>query len=214
MIFYTDKAEIFECQIAVDGASIDDTTATLVLEGKKWNLVFYGTIEESGKCKVVIPKLDVFKEGEIGKVTLEVVVEDSRFIPFAGDFEVRTNKKVTVESVRTSSSSVNAIVESQKPQIRVENIVIGNNNQPKVAKPIVITQSDKEIIAAHTGKVAYVNEIISGLKNNGITSKNFVNKQSLFNKIVLETVQKHKVDYKKNSDFIMKSVIDFFSKNQ
>lgn len=216
MIFYTDKPEIFKCQISVEGASIDDTSVSLVLEGKKWNLVFYGNIDNSGKCSVLVPKLDVLKEGEVGKATLTVIAEDTRFIPYTGDFEVRTSKKVTIESIEISNvSSKNSVLELSKPKIRVENVIVGNGNQ--IQKQGINSTIKSSVINVpgvinNTTKTLCLNEIISIIKKNNITYNNFVSKKPLFKKIIIETIKKHNIDYKQNSAWIMKNMLDFFSK--
>ncbi len=47
---FTDKAELFECDIKLEGASLKDSQARLLIESEDLNLNFKGTIDSSGKC--------------------------------------------------------------------------------------------------------------------------------------------------------------------
>ena len=214
MILYTDKPEIFECKITVDGASLDDSSVSLFLEGKKWNLVFHGSIDSEGRCKVIVPKLDIFKEGEVGKATLSVIVEDSRFIPYSSDFEVRTNKKVTVESVKIGGhDSKVSILESSKPKIRIDNIVVGHTEvKPSIVSANKTIKNVQEVKKPVDIKNLCLNEITNKFIQNNITKDNFSIKKQLFKKIISETVKRHNLDYKQNSSWIMKNMLDFFNK--
>lgn len=224
MIFYTDKPEIFECQLNIEGASIEDAAVSLVLEAKKWNLVFYGDVDENGKCRISIPKLDVLKEGDSGRVILKVLAEDTQFIPFNDNFEIKTNKKVTVESISLLNLPKDKVQESTKPKVQIENIVLKNSEPIKktITTPTVNkTQSDsksafvstiKQPTTPMSVKEMCISEIKQLCETNNISSLNFNNKNTLFKKIIIETVKKHKFDYKKNSTWIMDSMLDFFVK--
>ena len=83
MILYTDKTEVFECNVTVEGAEISDTKSRLIIESNKWNLVFYGDVDKSGKCKINIENLSILKEGEIGKIRLEIISESTVFTPWS-----------------------------------------------------------------------------------------------------------------------------------
>ena len=224
MILYTDKTEIFECQLNIEGASIEDTSVSLVLESKKWNLVFYGEVDDNGKCRIAIPKLDVLKEGDSGRAVLKIIAEDTQFIPFDGDFEVKTNKKVTVESIVMVGSPDNKLRESTKPKVQIANVVLHSesikNSEPikKATAPIVTPKVNnvttvKKVVVSSDPKSVCINEIKIVCEKNNINSQNFNNKRPLFKKIILETLKKHKFDYKQNSTWIMESMLDFFNKN-
>ena len=95
---YTDKIENFKCSIDVEGASLSETQARLVLESDKYNLLYEGTIDSSGKCSIDINKLkNILEEGTEGTMRLEVIADDTFFSPWEDTFTVKTNKKVTVE---------------------------------------------------------------------------------------------------------------------
>ncbi len=116
--FYTDKQEMFECKLDLEGAKLTDSKVRLVLESNNYNLLFYGTINESGKCQIPVKKLkSLLQESDTGKVKLEVIAEDTYFEPWKDTYNVKTSKKVTVEVVSKevakpiTEKKVTAIVE-------------------------------------------------------------------------------------------------------
>ena len=54
---FTDKNELFECSIKLQGASLKKSKARLVVETQEYSLLFNGTISNSGKCEIPIKKL-------------------------------------------------------------------------------------------------------------------------------------------------------------
>ena len=95
---FTDKTELFECSISLQGASLKKSKARLVVETPEYSLLFNGTISKSGKCEIPIRKLKgLIDEDTSGNIRLEVIAEDTFFTPWESDFEVDTSKKVTVE---------------------------------------------------------------------------------------------------------------------
>ena len=95
---FTDKSELFECDIKLQGASLKKSKARLVVETQDYSLMFNGSISTSGKCEIPIRKLKgLIDEDTTGNIRLEVIAEDTFFTPWESDFEVETSKKVTVE---------------------------------------------------------------------------------------------------------------------
>lgn len=116
--FYTDKQEVFECKLDLEGAKLTDSKVRLVLESSNYNLLFYGTINENGKCQIPVKKLrSLLQESDTGKVKLEVIAEDTYFEPWKDTYNVKTSKKVTVEVVSKETTKpitekkVTAVVE-------------------------------------------------------------------------------------------------------
>jgi len=104
--FYRDKSKIFECNVSVDGATIAETKARLVLEfPNDRNLLFYGNIQENGKCEIVVPPLKEIDECE-GTAILEIIAESTYFESWTDDFALDTNKKVTVEMVEKKGATI------------------------------------------------------------------------------------------------------------
>ena len=95
---FTDKAELFECSISLQGASLKKSKARLVVETPEYSLLFKGKISKGGKCEIPIKKLKgLIDEDTKGNIRLEVIAEDTFFTPWESNFEVDTSKKVTVE---------------------------------------------------------------------------------------------------------------------
>ena len=68
---YTDKKEIFECKITLEGASLKDATSRIVVNTPDLKLMFEGVIDNNGNCKVPIKKLrGLFSEGDKGTIYL------------------------------------------------------------------------------------------------------------------------------------------------
>jgi len=94
---YRDKEEIFECNISVQGAKLSSSQVRLVLDHEICNLVFYGKINKDGKCVVPLKKMNFYPEKSSGRIRLEVIVEDTIFVPWEETFIVEGAKKVTVQ---------------------------------------------------------------------------------------------------------------------
>jgi hypothetical protein len=125
---FTDKAELFECSISLQGASLKKSKARLVVETPDYSLLFNGNISKSGKCEIPIKKLKgLIDENTTGNIRLEVIAEDTFFTPWESDFEVDVSKKVTVEvkSQTTKKPIVEAKVKvKEKPTITEKEHVI------------------------------------------------------------------------------------------
>ena len=102
---FKDKSEIFSCEITLEGANYKETQVRLILESDDWNIMFNGEIDKNGKCVIPIRKMNILEEGTVGKIKLEVIAEDSVFIPWEDDFEVKLSKKVSVKINETKSNS-------------------------------------------------------------------------------------------------------------
>ena len=120
---FTDKSELFECDIKLQGASLKKSKARLVVETQDYSLMFNGSISKGGKCEIPIRKLKgLIDEATTGNIRLEVIAEDTFFTPWESDFEVETSKKVTVE-VKTQTS--------KKPIVEAK-VTITNSEQQHV----------------------------------------------------------------------------------
>jgi TusA-related sulfurtransferase len=162
---YTDKQELFECSISLEGASVKNSQARLIVESDNLNLLFKGTIDSDGKCSVPIKKLkNLLEESTKGKIRLEVIADDTYFTPWESDFEVETARKVTVE-VKTQTNK-NTIAEA-KTGVVVRDIKVGDHVQ-NLSKMLV-----KENINVHnmaSNKVKLNDVIASYLKTNKISN--------------------------------------------
>jgi hypothetical protein len=164
---FTDKTELFECDINISGASLSKTSARLVVETPELNLLFKGEVDSKGKCVVPIKKLrGLIDESSQGSIKLEVIAEDTYFIPWESEFSVEQSKKVTVEVISQNREN-SSLVESTTPTIQVSGI-----------KENVVTLSEKQ----------HVLNILKLLIKEDINLNNLSFKKNKLNKIVAEYI--------------------------
>lgn len=94
-ILFRDKSKNFTCEIAIEGTKLDESEARIIIESNVCNVVFNGEII-GNRILILIKKLPIFEEGEIGKIKLEIITEDTIFVPWEEKFIVRNYRKVTV----------------------------------------------------------------------------------------------------------------------
>ena len=114
---YTDKTELFECNVSLDGASIKDSKLRAILKFDDKNLMVEGKINSNGKGQIILPKLkNISQDGEVGKMQLEVIAEDAYFQPYEETFQVITSKKATVEVLNKKSLKPKIVVKKITPE--------------------------------------------------------------------------------------------------
>ena len=170
---FTDKSELFECDIKLEGASLSKSSARLVVETSDYSLLFKGEINSNGKCEIPIRKLKgLIDENTTGNIRLEVIAEDTFFTPWESDFEVDASKKVTVEvkSQQTKKpiveTKVKVKIKDEKPTITEkqhvinlfkllikEDINIKNISYKRNALNNIVATYLKENTVKNTGKV-------------------------------------------------------------
>lgn len=116
---YKDKSENFSCDVSVQGAKLDDTKARLILESDDWTIMFEGEIDRYGKCTIPLKKLNIFEEGQIGKIKLEVIAESTVFTPWEDDFKVKVSKKVTVQLPNNIKKETPQSIKESKVSVKV-----------------------------------------------------------------------------------------------
>ena len=162
---YTDKSELFECDIKIEGARLSNSIARLVVETNDYSLMFNGKISSQGKCEIPIKKLKgLIDESSTGNIRLEVIAEDTYFTPWKSDFAIEASKKVTVEVKSQSSKKV-----MKENKVQVSNI--------------------KQEVTSN--EVEHVTNILKLLVRENITLENLSIKKDRVNKIVA-TYTKHK----------------------
>jgi hypothetical protein len=114
---YKDKGENFSCDIYVEGAKTDETITRLIIETEDWTLMFPGEIK-NGKVNIPIRKLNLFEEGQRGKIKLEVIAEGTLFVPFEQEFKVKVSKKVSVVLNESKNQKPKQLTKS--PSVRVD----------------------------------------------------------------------------------------------
>ena len=117
---YKDRSENFSCDVNVEGASLNETKARLILESDEWTIMFEGNIDNSGKCIIPLKKLNIFEEGQIGKIKLEVIAENTVFIPWEDDFKVKMSKKVTVQVPNSKKNETPKPIKESKVSVKVK----------------------------------------------------------------------------------------------
>jgi hypothetical protein len=147
-----DKNNEFQCEIKLVGANEKTAKVRLFLEGTGCEYSFNGTIDGT-RCRVNLGKLKNFTNlMESGKIRLEVVADDTLFVPYESTYELEESKSVTVEMIQPEQTTKKAMVE-----VRVE------ESKP-VQKPIVKNQ--KPIIKKEVKKLNPINEIKKYLEDN------------------------------------------------
>ena len=180
---YTDKIENFEAVIKLEGASPSKSTARLVVEAENFSLLFTGKVNNNGKVSIPVKRLKgLLDENTKGKIKLEVIAEDTYFIPWESDFQVDTSKKVTVE---IKSQTQEPIVESTKPKVQVQ---VMNENK--------VTTSEKE----------HVINIVKMLIKENINLKNLTVKRNKLNNIIGEYITESNITEKQKAPVIDKVI--------
>ena len=163
---YTDKQETFECDLFLEGADLKQSSARIVVESKDLTLMFKGTIDEKGNCKVPIKKLKgLMSENTTGDIKLEVIAEDTLIEPWQSDFIVDTAKKVTVE-VKSQKQEKPQIKESTKPMVKVKSVKNYSNPINEMVKVLAennitlqkVVKSKKRIVSIlenYSNKIGY-----------------------------------------------------------
>jgi len=186
---YTDKSENFKCNIGVEGAEISNTTARLVLENSNINLMFEGKVSKDGSCVIPIKQLkNILPEGTEGKMKLEVVADDTYFSPWEDNFQIKVNKRVTVEVANDSSKST---IKENKVNIQVSGITSKKSRKPKS-----VSIQKKRIPSEILGEV---------LSKKGVTLNNFDKHVDLIVPLIEKYIKKYKL--KESPDSLLNEII-------
>ena len=177
---YTDKQETFECDLFLEGADLEKSSARIVVESKDLTLMFKGTIDEKGNCKVPIKKLKgLMSENTTGDIKLEVIAEDTLIEPWQSDFIVDTAKKVTVE-VKSQKEEKPQIKESTKPQVKIKSFKNYVNPIDEMVNTLVENNITIDKVLQNKKKIVSILENYS----------NKVNYQGGTRKFIKEVIQK------------------------
>lgn len=116
---FTDKTEVFECDIQLEGASLKNSQARLIIESPEVSLLFQGKIDNLGKCTIPIKKLKgLLDESTEGKIKLEVIAEDTYFTLWSSNFKVSASKQITVEVKQQDAE----IIAESTPKIQISGV--------------------------------------------------------------------------------------------
>ncbi|CAB4143465.1 hypothetical protein UFOVP449_195 [uncultured Caudovirales phage] len=121
----SDKNNEFQCEIKLVGASEKTAKVRLFLEGTGCEYSFNGTIDGT-RCRVNLGKLKNFSNlMESGKIRLEVIADDTLFVPYESTYALEESKSVKVEVIENTPTSKRTMVE-----VKVDNV-----SQSPTAKP-------------------------------------------------------------------------------
>ena len=187
-ILYTDRKENFSCDIALEGAKLNESFARIILETKDINYVFNGTINASGKCEIPIRALKGLMEvRDSGNMVLEVVADDTYFRPWESNFIVDAHTKLEVK--------INEQSQPSKPKIQVS--VNTKKDIIKEEKP-----KPKKLTIAEA-----VEDMSNILSKNKISKKNFSKNKTKVQKLFVEYFTDKKISNKNKKNKILKTTI-------
>ena len=171
---FTDKSELFECDIKLQGASLNKSKARLVVETSDYSLLFNGSISSNGKCEIPIRKLKgLIDENTAGNIRLEIIAEDTFFTPWESDFEVETSKKVTVE-VKSQQNKKPILETKVKVKVKKTKPVTLTEKQHVVNLFKLLIKEDINIDNISFKRNKLNNIVATYLKENTIKNKNKV----------------------------------------
>ena len=155
---FLDKNKIFECNVNIEGASLEQSEVRLMIESEDFTLTFKGDIKSNGSVKIPISKLKgILKENYTGKISLEVIAEETVFKPWESQYQTDISKKVEVK--------INEEFETVKEI----------SSKPKMSFSIVPDKFDTQ---------KHLDEIYKILQKNHVNRKNLLYNKKVFNKLV------------------------------
>tara|TARA_B100000287_G_scaffold382783_1_gene388138 strand:- start:4635 stop:5228 length:594 start_codon:yes stop_codon:yes gene_type:complete len=188
-ILYTDRKENFSCDIALEGAKLNESFARIILETKDINYVFNGSIDATGKCEIPIRALKGLMDvRDSGKMVLEVVADDTYFRPWESQFIVDAHTKLEVK--------INEQSQPSKPKIQVSVNTKKDIIKEDKPKPKKLTISEA------------INDMSNILSKNKISKKNFSKNKNKAQKLFSEYFTDKKISNKSSKNKILKEVIE------
>ena len=166
---YTDKSEVFECNVELQGVSMEQSSIRAILEFSDKKIMVDGSIQAGGKAAIQFPKLKQFaKEGEAGKMVLEVIADDAYFQPYEEMFSVATARKATVEVIKSKPATPKVVIEKVTPVTKIVNMLRENgitkkdvySNKNKFSKVLYNYYQEVNINESYN---SYLKNIISRL---------------------------------------------------
>ena len=181
---FLDKSKTFECDIQIEGASLNESEVRLYLEAENFLLTLKGKINSDGTVKIPIGKLKgILKENYTGKIFLEVIAEDTRFTPWASQYKTDVSKKV---EVTVNESLDEEIEKDEKPKItfKLKETKEKINVSKNIAEISEILKTNKTNLKRLYNNPLIFNKLIETYcKNNFITDEIYIDeiKKGLFN---------------------------------
>lgn len=181
---FLDKNKTFECNVNIEGASLNESEVRLLLSLDNYSLTFKGNIEPDGTAKIPLGKLKgILEENYTGKITLEVIAEDTVFRPWESDYQTDVSKKVEVKIDENLSESAKEIEKEPKP---------------KMSFSIIPDEFDTK---------RHLDEIYKILDKNKVTRKNLIQNKEIFNKLVEKYCSLNYINDKNNVNEIKRALL-------
>ena len=158
---FLDQNKFFQCNVAIEGAALDKSEARLFLEAENFTLTFKGDINSDGTVKIPITKLKgILTENYTGRISLEIIAEDTVFKPWQSEFTTDISKKVQVEVQNDSRLSESF-----------------NNAKPKMLFTLKPDAFDTQ---------QHIDEINNILRKNNVNRRSLLEQKNekIFNKLV------------------------------
>jgi len=157
---FLDKSKTFQCNVNIEGAALNKSKARLLIETENFSLSFNGKINPNGIVKIPINKLKgVLNEEDTGKISLEIIAEDTLFVPWEGVYKADMSKKVNVEIDESLNENVEEISEQK----------------PKMSFSLILDEFD----TSH-----HLTEISKILEKHNVNKKTLIKNKQIFNKLV------------------------------
>lgn len=154
---FLDQPKSFQCNIQIEGADLNKSEARLVIESENYNLQFSGKIDSNGIVKIPMGKLKgILKENYTGKIKLEIIAEDTLFIPWESEYRTDVYKKVQIEEIK-------------------ENINETVYTKPKMSFSIIPDEFDTKI---------HVKAILEILNKHNVNKQNLIKNNNVFNRLI------------------------------
>jgi hypothetical protein len=102
MLKITPSNNLIEFQLQVENASLDKTTARIILEVNNVNTIIPMEMDSDGKCTGEIPLKEEY-EGKIGDIEIEIIADNTFFKPFTKKviFEgIPKQPKITIKELK------------------------------------------------------------------------------------------------------------------
>lgn len=169
-----DQDKNFECSLKVQGTSIKKSKVNLVIEADDVDFKFKGTINEKGKVTIPIKRLkNILSENSTGNLYLEVIADDTYFVPFKSEYITKLTKKVTLDE------SVSLVENTNPPKLKKPSITVcdplhhASNIVKKMIKEkiSIFSSKDKQKVSLIIKEYIKNNNINSHEESNAIISE-------------------------------------------
>jgi hypothetical protein len=115
---FLDDPKSIKCKAEISGAKTEDSKVRLMVETPGRCFYFKGSINSSGDIEIPINSLKgLISESTQGKMLLELVIEDTLFIPWKTDFIAKLKKKVSVTEIREEVKEILPVI--LKPEVKL-----------------------------------------------------------------------------------------------